>query len=224
MIPVMGLPRRKRTAVKGQESRRRTKEEMIAIAYHEAGHAVAAYCLGLWIEKVTIRRGKDYGGYVRHHREEGYDKDWFDLVNVVVAMCGPAAQARAGFPAGFECLDDSRVRETIMDEIADRYKDVDAYERLEDKTSARVAKILDDHWETVEALAGALLAHKTLSGLDLGSLLHSYRCTRQHDPAIRRLSPGEAADEASPFYGATTVPEFIDWPLPVPDEPEELAA
>jgi hypothetical protein len=39
-----------------------------ATAYHEAGHAVACYCLGVKVKSATVVRDKDQGthGHVRH--------------------------------------------------------------------------------------------------------------------------------------------------------------
>src|SRR4029079_8788244 len=56
-VEISGPPRR---VAKPTQTRRRAKHK--AVAFHEAGHAVAAVVLGVDITGVTVRQGEDYAG------------------------------------------------------------------------------------------------------------------------------------------------------------------
>ena len=58
------------------------------VAYHEAGHAVGCWALGIPITYATIIPCRDYAGTVKHAR--GHDAGRV----MVVAFAGPAAQRR----------------------------------------------------------------------------------------------------------------------------------
>jgi hypothetical protein len=146
-----------------------TEEE--AIAFHEAGHAVAAYVLGRSIELVTIRRGPreprvsiaDVNPNQRRRRERA----------VIVALAGGFAEAR--YRGGLQNPVLNRV--VILDDI--RYTDKELRDLGEmsgaivdnnflskrRREFATIAKqIVNDYWRGVEVLNAALQEHGLLRG------------------------------------------------------------
>src|SRR5947209_17548668 len=72
-----------------------------ALAYHEAGHAVASLTLGVAVKKATVQAGNGFAGRVTHHRT--LPRDWAALSPVqetqfyrhlTVVLAGDAAQRR----------------------------------------------------------------------------------------------------------------------------------
>lgn len=138
----------------------------IQVAYHEAGHAVAAIALGCPIRDVTIH--DDRGGRIRPKKRVG------DIgVVVVIALAGPFAQRRR-FPRS-KWIDDSGwysltpgsdywiVNEALGLLVEEGF---DADETLAWRIRCeKVAKnIIADEWNTISKIAKALLEHGTLTG------------------------------------------------------------
>jgi ATP-dependent Zn protease len=132
-------------------------------AYHEAGHAVAGRALGLPCGRATIvpKRGK-YAGYavvstrgppVQHR--------------IVVGLAGAMAEAEYFGAAACDGIDGERidrlVAQTGLSECT--------FDRLRRQTHA----LLSWHWDSVERVAEALLAHKRLAGHEIDALIEDTR-------------------------------------------------
>ncbi len=145
-----------------------------AVAFHEAGHAVVAKCLGLSVLTVSIVENKDSRGRVAHDWFEAidYQDDDDDAIHrqmekkIMAALAGPAAEAIAapetyhrdrhsGFGGG-----DFDVAEGLLERIHGlRVKIAAAHlQYLELAAKAWV----EQHWKAIESVSTALLEKGTL--------------------------------------------------------------
>lgn len=145
-----------------------------AVAFHEAGHAVVAKCLGLSVLTVSIVENKDLRGRVAHDWFEAidYQDDDDDAIHrqmekkIMAALAGPAAEAIAapetyhrdrhsGFGGG-----DFDVAEGLLERIHGlRVKIAAAHlQYLELAAKAWV----EQHWKAIESVSTALLEKGTL--------------------------------------------------------------
>lgn len=141
-----------------------------AIAYHEAGHAVAAWGQGLKVREATIVPTEDYRGSVVHENPlRGLNFDGSlraeNRTNkkVIICLAGPIAQVRydrrflrdpnSGFDHDYELARGLALRLTPNAEMADFYLN-----HMWRKAETLVAK----DWDFVVALAGRLLQRGTL--------------------------------------------------------------
>lgn len=138
------------------------------IAHHEAGHAIVARALGLEILEVVI--DERHGGINRFPVDAAPD-GWSSTDNAAVLMAGTMAE-RAWCPAstleGNE--DDESVLRTMLD--GDEPPDVIA-------ARATVERILAERAGEVEALAEALIKHRTLTGDQVEDLIAARPVSRE---------------------------------------------
>src|SRR4051794_557029 len=78
-------------------------DEQLATAYHEAGHAVAAWRLRARLRTASIVPGDNYLGYFRNpspRRLRGFEQDdsargrWYAQRDILICMAGPIAESR----------------------------------------------------------------------------------------------------------------------------------
>jgi ATP-dependent Zn protease len=147
---------------------------VLVVAFHEAGHAVAAYVLRRRINLVTIVGGDGHNGRVsltelapRHLKRRERD--------AIIGLAGVPAERRLlggkhdrrGFENDrlgvLELLEDIAVRRGENPELVLESRISDALEEAK--------RIVNDHWPAVESLADQLLRRRTLSGRAARKLL-----------------------------------------------------
>ena len=137
--------------------------ELVATAYHEAGHAVVALALGRPVHRVTVRPTADRLGQCefKKGRHQPTD-DWLED-EILISLAGLAAEARAtGVYERAGAVRDLRFARSLMLQRASK-RGLDRYER---RMLAKVENLLadDGHWRAVEAIAAELVAKETISG------------------------------------------------------------
>jgi len=162
-------------------SEEKDMREIEATAYHEAGHAVAAFHVGRAVRAITIAPGEGYLGRVWHYPVTGKwlqpdieltsrTRDYLET-SITTLLAGPTAERKARGRwnhrgAGFD-------RSTAAD-LA--FQLVGSAEQLEHYFAWRV-QVAEDLWENpyrwdqVRQLAAELLEHKTMSGRVVRELL-----------------------------------------------------
>ncbi len=167
--------------------KRNPELDLQATAYHEAGHAVVAWWLGVGIRRATIIPDKSDNsrGHVLNHslRPSTYEgielADPFDTSRlraekrVMVSMAGEMAQRRFN-PHSVRFYHASSDREYIIG-VLERYaiwrdgiRDTRPHHKL---LQGWTEMILSRLWYVVETVANALLERRTLSGKDLRAVM-----------------------------------------------------
>lgn len=135
-------------------------------AYHEAGHAVACWVLGMEIESVDIHFEADTQqagccSWVSQYKRLDEDR-------LLLALAGPAAEMRR-FPhrRWFLVLyhPDMAVARDIIENSGDCHS-IDEWLR-------RAQKMIRENWQRVEAIATALLRHDELTGVEVKNVLEA---------------------------------------------------
>jgi hypothetical protein len=141
-------------------------------AYHEAGHMVAAFHLGVPIRQATIVPGDGYLGKVKHQPlfppieiEAGDTRRIEAKISkrIIICLAGPAAQRRHRRSSwrlwhgkgDYETAADLAQTLNSGDEKA-----TDAYLKW---LSLRAERLIDHDWPLVTACAERLMSRKTLS-------------------------------------------------------------
>lgn len=151
-----------------------TSERLLATAYHEAGHAVIAWLLGVRFRRaaVTIIPDRDSKGRVKHHstlkrlRPDVDDSDRIRLgieKTAMIAIAGEAAQRRfrpMSRRTWHAAQDYHNVSELLSRVL--HPKELAPYLKF---LQIRVNLMLDrpGAWQAVEAVAEALVRQRTLS-------------------------------------------------------------
>lgn len=140
--------------------------------HHEAGHAVAAWRLGLKVRRVTIVPGADYDGFAEHDsplRGIRLDLDDSDRARmraekaIMVCLAGTIAQRRFA-PRSVRVWHGEGDRDLAADlalRLNGSGEAATAYLRWLD---LRTADLIEATWDSVQSLANALLEVKTLNG------------------------------------------------------------
>ncbi len=137
--------------------------ELVATAYHEAGHAVVALALGRPVHRVTVRPNADRLGQCEFKKGRHQPTDDGLEDEILISLAGMAAEARAtGIYERGGAVRDLRFARSLMLQRASE-RGLDRYER---RMLAKVENLLadDGHWRAVEAIAAELVAKETISG------------------------------------------------------------
>lgn len=153
--------------------------ELECTAYHEAGHAVAAWRLGRRFGRVTIKPDlltlgqcrilKDPRFTLQDHREPAFWKLVED--RIVISLAGPIAEAKfRGRPNRAAAEGDMQIVEKLL---WNRTMDASQHKRCLAWLKVVAGELLDDcwNWAMVEVLAKNLLVRQTLSGREVVALL-----------------------------------------------------
>ena len=162
-----------------------TEHDRIAIAYHEAGHAVITWHVGLSPTAATIEPGE--GNLGRVEREEidtpfeGAPPPAPIMKKMILsALAGPLAEGRftGNDPyrtyAGFD--GEAAVKGSDVDYISDLLLRVSSMEDCEsgaawDAFEREAQELVDRFWQDIERVAEKLLEATTLTGKELGDVL-----------------------------------------------------
>lgn len=161
-----------------------------AVAYHEAGHVIAAYVLRIASKRVTIVPEGEAGGAAVHEtpaKDPRYvdapvtveDWTWYRRrsgtesarlalrvkrakAHLVICYAGPAAQRRlTGRWDHVSAASDYRNADDLACALDESWQDVP---RLTKEARRRAEEIIDENWSAVQAVAEALLRRRTISG------------------------------------------------------------
>ena len=137
--------------------------ELVATAYHEAGHAVVALALGRPVHRVSVRAVMDRLGQCEFKKGRHQPTDDWVEDEILISLAGLAAEARAtGVYERGGAARDLRFARTLMLQRASE-RSLDRYER---RMLAKVENLLADDgvWRAVELIAAELLKLGVISG------------------------------------------------------------
>jgi len=163
----------KRASVAHAPKKRPTKA-LEAIAYHEAGHALAAYEERIRIKRVTIKPEETYSGCVFFTKpcvdsslEHDHSRKQTLRVErrVRVLLAGVAAQRRFSPHSirHYHAKSDLKDAFSLVGYIAGPPEEISAYINLLNIQTKNMIN-LPLNWSAIQALAEALLSHETISG------------------------------------------------------------
>ena len=152
-------------------------------AYHEAGHAVAAFHLGIKGKSVSIEPIEDSAGHFQHANPlqgiqldvDGSDRARLRVERLVkVCFAGPIAQRRFN-PKGYRTSHASSDFETatgVLMRLTGSTKELEAYaELLHIQTEQMICNRLN--WLRIEEVAKALIEQRKLSARQLRTVIRS---------------------------------------------------
>ena len=179
-----------------------------ATAYHEAGHAVVAWRLGFKVRRVTITPGEDHDGFAEHDsplRGIHLDIDNSDRARlraekaIMICLAGTLAQRRFA-PRSVRLWQGESDRDLATDLALRINGSGEAATAFLAWLNLRTADLIEAAWDSVEALAGALLEHRTLDARAAKAAMDApitealaSRAARIGAAAVRVLSEHEMA-------------------------------
>jgi hypothetical protein len=144
------------------------------VAHHEAGHAVAAYVLGVNLHRISIVSDGDAAGQVIHDygcnmNEAIYEDDgirqWALERSAIVSLAGEAAQRqfRAESVEEEHGSGDRLHAHEMLDHLVGE-EDQELREAWYRVLVLRAERLIAEHWVRVEWLVGLLLKETTIEG------------------------------------------------------------
>jgi ATP-dependent Zn protease len=139
-------------------------ERVKAIAYHEAGHAIAMLRCGVKIATCTINNSEDdgYGRTIPADHQNATDRQ-----QLMIAWAGPFAQMRVDPYADVVSSDQQELKKVLHDFRGSRLDMIDELY----KAAREACELVEREWRFIERIAEALLAKETLSGEELERLI-----------------------------------------------------
>ena len=135
-------------------------------AFHEAGHVVARWALGLEVTEVCIR--EDGSGYTCGTEMSFSGHKWTEKF-VLVSLAGPAAEARARKMRTFVIWLTSGRQD--VDEAKDLIQRMGPLDGWLDEYTEQSRQLVNGHWQAIESVANALIEWSELSAEDIDHLL-----------------------------------------------------
>ena len=139
-------------------------DQMIATAYHEAGHAIVALSLGRTIEKCTIVRNSIRLGAVQLGKGRNQRQQDFFEIEAMILLGGVVSEAKhtgqynwGGAQQDLRSLRRLTLARVNTDQQVERLE-----KRLLDKTTHHLET--PGHWEAVEAVVSELIRQQSISG------------------------------------------------------------
>src|SRR5579872_3905449 len=134
-----------------------------AVAYHEAGHAVAALALGRPVRHVSVLPDREHLGVCAFGTGAFRpSEDWIER-EILIALAGLAAEARHTGDYAWDgaARDLQFVRRLIVERAGARRA-----ERLERRLLSKAEHLLaqEGHWRAVELIVAELLLRGAISG------------------------------------------------------------
>jgi len=166
-------PKERRRGATATAARAREK----ATAYHEAGHAVACYYLGVKVKSATVVPDKDKGthGHVRYEKMfRGLDPE-IDLSgrarlqmerNIIISLAGAAAQRRYS-KQSWRHYHGASDFDAVADLALRIGGDSDGANKFLDWLDHRTDQLVKTRWQDIECVARALLERKTMKGSEI---------------------------------------------------------
>jgi hypothetical protein len=157
--------------------------ELYATAYHEAGHAVAAFAVGRTVPSIRVRPGDGFNGRVMmagigklgpHGLVSTLRQRNIAEKTIIVCLAGGVAEKR--FRADGQPVGDDDDREKAGQLLTLLGFHNDAQRRLFGRYLRRVARdVLAEHWYLVVILAGELVERGSMSGRAARGFLVEHR-------------------------------------------------
>lgn len=153
-----------------------------AVAYHEAGHAVAAFKQGIGIRRISIMAEAGRDGFVHHAPVMGrYRPDWDNSPQVrvrgerVIRIClaGPAAQRKFN-PRTYRhwhAQGDFEQAAVMMSYLAAPGEHERAYMRL---LKIETRRLVEHNWKLIGALANELIRRRKMSGAETMAFIRNW--------------------------------------------------
>lgn len=146
------------------------------VAYHEAGHAVAAHEFELTVERISIEPSGDAAGHVVHDYgckmneiiyEDGPKKQWALERAAICTLAGEVAQRRFRAESVSEEHGggDREHLHLILDLLAGE-QDQELRNAWETLLVLRTERLIDARWQGVDWVAGLLLKHTKIEGAE----------------------------------------------------------
>ncbi len=139
-------------------------EQMIATAYHEAGHAIVAISLGRIVEKCTIVRNSIRLGAVQLGKGRGQRQQDFFEIEAMILLGGIVSEAKytgqynwGGAQQDLRALRRLTLARVNTDQQVERLE-----KRLLDKTAHHLEQ--PGLWESVVTVVGELVKQQAISG------------------------------------------------------------
>jgi hypothetical protein len=150
-----------------------------ATAYHEAGHAVACYYLGVKVKSATIVPDKDQRGHVRHEAMFRGLNPEIDLSgrarlqmerSIIIGLAGMAAQRRYDRKSWrhYHGASDFRVVVDLAFRIGGDSDGTNQFLRWLELCTDR---LVESRWQDIERVARALLERKIMAGSEIDEVI-----------------------------------------------------
>jgi hypothetical protein len=168
------------------EAPRRRPSTDLALAFHEAGHTVAAWHNRLKIHRATIVPASDLRGHVTHAnplRGVHLDYDGSNRARlraeaaIIVSLAGPAAQRRHN-PRSWRSWHGLHDHERAVDlALSVNPSEMAAEAHLAWLAILACAEV-DTFWDLIDRVARELVERRTLSGAEISRILEAPQRTR----------------------------------------------
>ena len=183
------------------------------VAYHEAGHTVAAYAFGMPFRYVTIKPTEGTLGHARFYALPKWfrpDIFWNDTHvgmltdHIVVCLAGPEAEERVtGVYDAVVAAKDLESAVYLAMYLGGGPKDT---QEKYDSLQATAGEVVREHWGAVEALAQALLEQEMLRAgaardVMVAALCDELNQAAQERKAARKRLMRRGAAEARELFG-----------------------
>jgi len=131
-------------------------------AYHEAGHALAAYRLGFYLGQTSIIKKKHILGFSSNESEWG--DGLRDIDQIIVLYAGLTAEQKFN-PNADESgsTNDNEKASSLLKRTSE----------TESSLRQRAKDLINDNWQIIQAIAEKLLIYKTLEDDELSIIIDS---------------------------------------------------
>lgn len=175
-----------------------TRSDRHRTAVHEAGHAIAAWRLGIAVERVTIIADDEALGHCvspYKHFEVSPDEWGEDAVrnHIVVTLAGAEAERRhcGDLPPG-SCDHDHKVAVDLAMSVSGNSEQTNA---LLENLRLCAVELLEENWRHVETLAWRLLED---DATDVAAVLSMGGGPRINPAGSKRVADGERPENSRP--------------------------
>lgn len=168
-------------------------------AYHEAGHLAAAWAMEGTIYEADIIDRAPINGRAVYGIGGG---EGATIGRIIAAMAGPEAQRRFAPKFYDGGVDD---REGIERKLSTLCRSEDALRIVRNHCALEAARIIQDNWDAVLAVAAALLEHDYLDGDEINAVLADVQIDRANasKPARQKAWADLVARTPAPFTNLT---------------------
>ena len=166
--------------------KRSTREHFTA--YHEAGHAVAAFFQNRRTQTVTITADSDVLGLHKGYRQPAFlaglnqsgrlSEEHLERRahrEIIVCLAGAEAEKRAGAPKAAVARGAALDQELAVDFASRVTGSAEEVEALLNWLAVRKRNLIEHHWHCVEAVSRALIERKTLRWKEVREIIMAAR-------------------------------------------------